>query len=122
MAKQKLDIKIPSVSPEETHRIVRLVDESLKRFHGQIDELEGAIGMYFVGRQMGWRVLVLIHNKRTIKKYEDILGIKIREEFDETGPFTEKSQGYRIAQKLNAFWKAVSGEVSVDHRRDLEKS
>jgi hypothetical protein len=122
MAKPKLSIKIPPVSPEETHRIVRLIDEALKRFDGQIDELEGAIGMYFVGRQMGWRVLVLIHNKRTIKKYEQILEINIRKEFPEKGPFVEKSVGYLIAEKLNAFWKAVSGEIPLEHRRDLQKS
>jgi hypothetical protein len=110
------------VSPEDAQRTVRVVDNAIKEFEGQFDELESAIGMYFVGRLVGWKVLVLIHNKRTIKKYEQILGINIREEFDETGPFTQKSLGYEIAQKINSFWKAVAGEVPLERRRELQKS
>jgi hypothetical protein len=121
MGKSKLNLKIPPVSPEEAHRIVRLVDTAIKDFDGQFDELESAVGMFFVGRLAGWKVLVLIHNKRTIKKYEEILGINIREEFAAEGPFVAKSLGYQIAQKLNAFWKAVAGEIHLEHRRDLEK-
>jgi hypothetical protein len=120
MAKSKLNLKIQHVSPEDAQRIVRKLDETTRTFEGQFDELESAIGMYMLGRLVGWKVIVLIHNKRTIRKYEDILGIKIREEFDETGPLTEKSVGYRFVQKANAFWKAVTGEVPVQQRRELQ--
>jgi hypothetical protein len=119
MAKQKLHLKVPAVPPEEAQRTVRLVDEAIKRFQGNFDELESAVGMYFLGRLVGWKVLVLIHNKRTIKKYEQILGISIREEFPEEGPFVEKSLGYEIVQKVNNFWKAVAGEVPLKERREL---
>lgn len=122
MAKNKLDIKIPSVSPEEAQRLVRIADTATKHFEGDFGELESALGMFFVGRLVGWRVIVLIHNKRTIKKYEEILGIDIRKEFAEQGPFVEKSLGYRIVRQAKEFWKAVSGEVPVEGRRDLQKS
>ena len=69
------------------------------------EELESAIGMMFIGPLIGWRVLVLIHNKRTIRKYEEILGINIREAFPAEGPFTYKSLGYEVVQKLQKFWK-----------------
>jgi len=121
VAKSKLNLKIPALSEADAHRLVRKVDEAIKAFDGQFDELESAIGMYFLGRLVGWKVLVLIHNKRTIKKYEEILGIEIRKEFLEEGPFVEKSVGYQITKKLNTFWKAVAGEVKLEHRRDLEK-
>src|SRR3954462_2286894 len=121
MAKPKLNLKIPSVSEADAHRMIRKVDEAIKDFEGDFGDLESAIGMYLLGRQVGWKVLVLIHNKRTIKKYEEIMKINIRTEFDETGPFTAKSLGYEISQKINAFWKAVSGEVPLEHRRDLQK-
>lgn len=100
--------------------MVRLVDTAIKEFDGQLDELESAIGMYFLGRLVGWKVIVLIHNKRTIRKYEEILGIKIRETFEAEGPFVEKSVGYQLVKKANAFWKAVTGTVTVDRRRDLK--
>lgn len=121
MAKSKLNLKIPHVSPEDAQRMVRLVDEAIKRFEGDLDELESAIGMYFVGRLTGWKVIVLIHNKRTIKKYEEILGISVREEFEPEGPFAVKSVGYEVVQKLGNFWKAVAGEVRLEQRRELEK-
>ena len=102
--------------------MVRMVDVAIKEFQGDMGELESAIGMYLLGRLVGWKVLVLIHNKRTIKKYEEILGIEIRKEFLEEGPFVEKSVGYQITKKLNTFWKAVAGEVKLEHRRDLERA
>ena len=30
--------------------------------------------MYLHGRHLDWKVLVLVHNKRTLRKYEKILG------------------------------------------------
>jgi hypothetical protein len=122
MAKSKLNLPIPSMSEADAHRIVRKVDEAIKAFSGDFGDLESAIGMYLLGRLVGWKVLVLIHNKRTIKKYEQIMGIDIRQEFDETGPFTQKSLGYQLAHKIDAFWKAVAGEVPLEHRRELQKS
>jgi hypothetical protein len=120
MAKSKLNLRIPVVSPEDAQRMVRVVDQAIKEFEGDFGDLESAIGMYFLGRLVGWRVLVLIHNKRTIKKYEEILRINIREAFPEEGPFVAKSLGYEIAQKLGAFWKAVAGEIRLEHRRELQ--
>jgi hypothetical protein len=81
------------------------------RFQGQIDEFEAAVGMLHLGYHVGWKPLVLIHNRRTLAKYEGILGIDIREMFPEEGPSAERSLGYIIAKKLGNFWKAVSGAI-----------
>ena len=121
MGKSKLNLKLPEVSKDEALRRVALVHKATKEFEGQFEELEGAIGMYFIGHLCGWRVLVLIHNKRTIRKYEEILKINIREEFQETAPLTEKSYGYNVVEAAKTFWKAVSGEISVERRRELQK-
>lgn len=106
-------------SSEEAEDLIKIVNRASVKYTGLIDELEKAIGMLFVGRQVGWKVLVLVHNKRTIRKYEDILGIKVREFFPEEGPLTRKSLGYKMAEKLGSFWKAVSGEVKIENRREL---
>ena len=110
---------IPPVSPEEAQALVRKLDEAIVDFTGDFDELESAIGMLMVGRLVGWKVLVLIHNKRTIRKYEEILGINIREVLPEEGPFAYKSFAYEAVHKLGNFWKAVSGEVKIEQRREL---
>ncbi len=110
----------PPLSPAEAKRMSDVVDLAVRNFHGIADELEGAIGMYMLGRHVGWRVLVLVHSKRTIKKYESILGIDVRTEFPEEGPDVDRSMGYRLARSLSNFWKAVSGEEKIENKRVLE--
>jgi len=100
---------IPQIDANEAHALVMRLDEITAKFRGQFDELEAAIGMYMLGRLVGWKVLALIHNKRTIRKYEEILGINVREEFDEEGPFADKSIALNVVKKLGTFWKAVNG-------------
>jgi hypothetical protein len=97
----------------------RIEKEAIANFSGTLDELESALGMLRMGHHLGWRVLVLIHSKRTLRKYEDILGIKVRDYFPEEGPSVGRSIGYTIAKKLGNFWKAVSGDVKIDHRREI---
>lgn len=97
-----------------------LVDKAVRNFSGVADELEGAIGMYMIGRHVGWRVLVIVHSKRTIKKYEQILGIDVRKEFPEEGPDWDRSMGYKLAKQLANFWKAVSGEEKIEGKRLFE--
>ena len=115
-----------SLAPVDTARIEHLHEIERKAFasyRGTFDELEAAIGMLHIGDHTGWKPLVLIHNKRTIRKYEEILGITIREFFPEEGPSATRSIGYNIAKKIGNFWKAVSGEVKDDslkaQRRDI---
>lgn len=76
----------------------------------QLDELESALGMYVLGWHVGWRVLHIIHSKKTIRKYEELLGIKIAETFPEYGPDADRTNAYKIIQGVSNFWKAVSGE------------
>lgn len=120
MAKRKR--KIPPTTPEEGKRIVDLIDDAILTYRhgGQVDELEQAIGFYFIGRHVGWRPLLVMHNKRTIRKYEADLGIDIRKEFREIGPDADRSIGYRVASTLSNFWKAVSGEEKIEDRRALD--
>jgi hypothetical protein len=103
-----------SLAPYNRERIEQLHDierQAFAKFTGQFDELEAALGMLHLGDHIGWKPLVLIHNKRTIRKYEEILGITIREFFPEEGPSAHRSIGYTIAKKIGNFWKAVSGEI-----------
>lgn len=112
----------PHIAPltnEQAQALLKLVEDRSYEFVGNFDELESAMGMLFLGPLIGWKVLVLIHNKRTIRKYEEILGINIREAFPPEGPFTYKSLGYEVVQKLQKFWKGVSGEIAVEGRREL---
>jgi hypothetical protein len=92
----------------------------LNRFVGIADEMEKAISVLMPGDYVRWKVLALVHNKRTIRKYEEILGINMREFFFEEGPIAMRSMGYRVALSVGSFWKAVSGDILVENRRELD--
>jgi len=110
---------IPKLPIEEAQNYIEIVDRAALNFRGQADELENAIGMLMIGRIYGWRVLVIVHNKRTIKKYEEILGINIREMFPPEGPLAHKSLGYKVASTFSNFWKVVSGDIKIENRREI---
>ena len=102
------------LTQEQIWQMYEIERKAIASFTGIFDELEAAIGMLHLGMHVGWKPLVLIHNKRTIRKYEEILDINIREFFPEEGPSARRSIGYTIAKKIGNFWKAVSGEVKDD--------
>ena len=115
--------KVKPVSTERAKAIIDKLDAAIKNHQGGIDVVEQAVGMYLVGRHFGWRVLYLVHSKRTIRKYEEILGIRVQEEFDEVGPDADRSPAWVAAQKLSNFWKVVSGDIPLDveDRREVSK-
>lgn len=122
-------LKIPSKPLEETlatlteaqkQQLQQIEEHAVAEFRGQLDELESALGMLRLGHHFGWKVLYLIHSKRTIRKYEGILGIKIREVFPETGPSSHRSFGLSIAETYSNFWKVVGGDTKIPDRKKVE--
>ncbi len=91
--------------------MMKKIDGAIKGFSGNSKELEMAIGMLICGRQMGWKVMYLIHSQRTIWKYENILGLTIREVLPEEGALSKKSLAWAAVQKVSNYWKAVKGDT-----------
>ena len=58
---------------------------------------------------LAWKVMYLVHDRKTLGKYEKLLGIDFRKELDEVGPWAEKSRAWAAVQKVSNFWKAVRG-------------
>jgi len=112
-------LKMPSRTMERESELIRIEREAFANFTGQFDDLELALGILRTGDYLGWKPLVLIHNKRTIRKVEGILGITVREFFEPEGACAERSIGYSFAKKIGKFWKAVSGDVKVEQRREI---
>lgn len=90
---------------------LEMIESAIKNFRGQLPTLEGAIGAYLVGKEIGWKVVYLVHEKRTLRKYEEILGINFREVLPEEGRWAHKSMAWKAVQKVSNFWKAVKGEI-----------
>jgi hypothetical protein len=112
-------LKMPLRTLEREVELTRIEREAFANFRGQFDDFELAIGILRTGDYLGWRPLVLIHNKRTIRRVEEILGINIREFFPPEGESAERSLGYKVAKTLTNFWKAVSGDTKIENRREI---
>jgi len=97
-------------SQAQLKRLNEIEQEAIAKYTGDLGELESALGLLRLGHQYGWRVMYLIHSKATVKKYEQILDIKVRDEFPEEGPSAMRNNGFRLVQNVTNFWKAASGE------------
>lgn len=112
--------RLAILSPEQKMELQAIEDYAIANFTGMLDELESALGMLRIGHHFGWRTLYILHSKKTIRKYEEILYIKIRDVFEEEGPSADRSIGLALAKQASNFWKVVSGETKISNRREIE--
>jgi hypothetical protein len=76
MARKNKDPTLPLDTvhpPERAEQLVLIANDALNRFSGMADKLEKALDMLMLGDYMGWKVLVVIHKKRTIRSTEGSL-------------------------------------------------
>lgn len=92
-------------------RLVDMHDDAIGKVQGGSRRLANTIGHLMIGRQCGWRVVYLLHDKKSMLDYEKILGFDFRELLPELGSMKEKSLSYRGPQKVVNLWKAVKGEI-----------
>ncbi|UJP05634.1 MAG: hypothetical protein LZF61_01255 [Nitrosomonas sp.] len=76
-----------------------------------------AIGILFTGYYFGWRFLYIVHSKRTVRKYEKVLNIKVTEYFEPTGQLSHRPAGLVAADKHSNFWRCVSGDIQIPNRK-----
>jgi hypothetical protein len=95
--------------------------ESIKEFRGIGTTLESALGALIMGQYFGWRVLKILHNPLTYRRYEKILGLKFQDVCPETTEYSRtKSVGYAITQKIGSFWAVVMGRRKVEDKGLIE--
>ncbi len=94
-------------------QILKVVDQAVDGFRGDLNHLESAIGMLLIGRHYGWRVLFLIHSPATIRKYIKLLGLKnLRDALPEVGVLAHRSNAWRLLDDGKNFWKVVRGQIA----------
>lgn len=104
--------KLAKLTAEQRATLDQIEADAIANFEGQVDELESALGMLRVGHHFGWKVIYIIHSKRTVRHYEEILGgIKVREMFPDQGPSAYRVRAMRMLRAASNFWKVVSGEA-----------
>ncbi len=107
---------------EISHRkLIEISLESVDNFKGDAHQLESAIGALVVGKRVGWKVLYLIHDKKTLRIYEKHLGIIFREILPEVGPKAHKSLAWTALEGVRGFWKAVKGEIPGIRTPEMKK-
>ena len=111
---------LADLSDEEKVAAFDKAGQAVARFSGSLEELEKAIGMLMIGYHFGWKVLLLVHSKRTIRKYEKILDINVKEFFPAEGNSARRSMGLDLAKQIGNFWQVVSGDIKVENRRDID--
>jgi len=102
------------VLDEETEQVIL---QQMREFRGIGTTLESALGALVLGQYFGWRVLKLLHNPATYRRYEKALGIEFKNvcpEITELGK--KKSIGYAITEKLGSFWAVVMGKRKVPEK------
>jgi len=118
MPKKPKAARVTKLTPEQEEQLRSIETEAIAEFQGDICQLEAALGMLRMGHHFGWKVLYIIHSKKTVRNYEEILGIRIRDIFEETGPSSYRSIGFNLAQKFSNFWKVAGGDIKIPRRRD----
>ena len=93
---------------------VVLICEAWEKFEGDLPPFESAVGALIFGRLAGFDALRVVHSWRTLRKYEDILGITFKDRLLDRTPDSRRVNGIRYADKFNQFWKAIAAGVSAE--------
>jgi hypothetical protein len=78
--------KVAKLAEAKRQELEAIEARAVTGFKGSFTDLESALGLLRLGHHFGWRVIYLVHSKATVRKYEGILGIKVRDVFKDDGP------------------------------------
>jgi len=105
------------MTDEQLRDLKKTIDKAIVNFRGDITQLEAAIGLAFVSEHIGWKPMMLVHDARTIKKYEEIIkrgnaAFSYRDAnlAPEVGSKASKLVAWNLVQKGLSFWRAVRGQ------------
>lgn len=108
------------LSDDQESELRDIEREAVCDFKGDLTQLEAALGMLRLGPQVGWRILYLVHSKKTIRTYEAILGgRRIRDLFPEEGPSSYRSVALNLAKRYPNFWKVAGGDIKIPRRKEV---
>lgn len=103
-------------------QVAEIERQAIQAYSGDWNVLEAALGMLRMGALFGWKGIRIVHSKRTIRRYEQILGIEVKALFPEEGPESYRLSGLTEAKLHNQFWKAVGGDIKLKDRKLIEAS
>lgn len=106
----------------DDEKLMAVINQAIDKFRGDSSQLESAIGAAILGQRVGWKVLMLIHSRSTLKNYSKILGVAdIRKLMPATGPLSHRSLAWRVVEGTKNFWKVVRGEMGGVKTTQLDR-
>jgi len=76
--------------------------------------IEGAIGALFLGQRYGLRVLRILHSSRTLRQYEQFLGVSFDQLLPQHGPLIDRSVAWWIVGSTKRYWDLVARKISLE--------
>ena len=106
----------------DEQNVMAIINRAVDKFHGDSSQLESAIGALILGQHVGWKVMMLIHSRSTLKNYSKILDVPdIRKLMPITGPMSHRSVAWKVVEGTKNFWKAVRGELGGIKSTELQR-
>jgi hypothetical protein len=99
-------------------RINSIISDALAKYEGDVTIFESAVGCLFLGMLIGWNPLRIIHNPRTIKRYEKILSCSFVEVLPLKTDLAFMSLGYsNFLLSGDTLGRAAGGIISISDRK-----
>lgn len=114
--KRPSDVPLAKLSPQQRADLDTIERNAILHFQGRYNDLERALGILRMGHHVGWKVLHIVHSPRSITKYEEVLGVRLRDIFPAAGPSSPRSRGFNGLRGVTNFWGAVIGSIFIADR------
>lgn len=96
------------------------VEQRLAAYRGDGEDISGAVGALVMGQLYGFRGVAMVLSRAKLRRYEELLGLKLRDHMPERTDLSRRILGVRISDEVGKFWAVVKGDhwVSGKGRAD----
>jgi hypothetical protein len=91
------------------------MDNFIKTYKGDAGVLFSVVGVVFVGRVYGWKVIRLFISQSTYAKYQKALGLEFKSIMPAETDFSDRALAYKAIKRLKEFWSIIKGSISLDN-------
>jgi hypothetical protein len=91
------------------------MDNFIKTYKGDAGVLFSVVGVVFVGRVYGWKVIRLFISQGSYAKYQKVLGLEFKSIMPAETEFSDRALAYKAIKRLKEFWSIIKGSISLDN-------
>lgn len=96
-------------------QLLLYMDNFIETYKGDAGILFSVVGVVFVGKKYGWRVIRLFISQSTYAKYQKVLGLEFKEIMPAETQLSDRALAYKTIKQLKEFWSIVKGSISLDN-------